>query len=274
MVLIVSYFYRYIFSLLIAIAFFCYSPLAAQAQGLSELKNTYRDRCFASIELADYQMAIADCTKAVSLDEDNPELLLNRAIAYYRQGNYQAAIADNNQVISLKPNDFRAYYNRALADAGLGNYQNAIASYNQALVQIPSNSSSLLADIYTDRGLARFELADPAAMADFSLAIRLNDRDSRAYYNRGCICFQHGDYLLAINDFTHSLQLNPTNTQAYVNRGIARHQLGYQQAAIADLQQAAKSFSHQKEQVAYQKTVTLLQRIQHILASDIEIADA
>lgn len=275
MVLIVSYFYRYIFSLLIAIAFFCYSPLAAQAQGLFELKNTYRDRCFASIELADYQMAIADCTKAVSLDEDNnPELLLNRAIAYYRQGNYQAAIADNNQVISLKPNDFRAYYNRALADAGLGNYQNAIASYNQALVQIPSNSSSLLADIYTDRGLARFELADPAAMADFSLAIRLNNRDSRAYYNRGCICFQHGDYLLAINDFTHSLQINPANTQAYVNRGIARHQLGYQQAAIADLQQAAKGFSHQKEQVAYQKTVTLLQRIQHILASDVEIADA
>lgn len=274
-VLSVSYFYRYIFSLLIVIAFFCYSPLAAQAQGLFELKDTYRDRCFASIELADYQMAIADCTKAVSLDEDNPELLLTRAIAYYRQGDYQAAIADNNQVISLKPSDFRAYYNRALADAGLGNYQNAIASYNQALGQIPCNSNALLADIYTDRGLARFELADfPAAITDFSLAIRLNNHDSRAYYNRGCVCFQHGDYLLAISDFTYSLQLNPANTQAYVNRGVARHQLGYQQAAIADLQQAAKGFSHQKELVAYQKTVTLLQRIQHILASDVEIADA
>lgn len=274
-VLSVSYFYRYIFSLLIAIAFFCYSPQAAQAQGLFALKDTYSDRCFTSIELADYQMAIAACTKAVALDEHNPELLLNRAIAYYRQGNYQAAIADNNKVISLKPSDFRAYYNRALADAGLGNYQNAIASYNQALVQIPSNSSSLLADIYTDRGLTGFELADfAAAMADFSLAIRLNNHDFRAYYNRGCVCFQHGDYILAINDFTHSLQLNPANIQAYVNRGIARHQLGYQQAAIADLQQAAKGFSHQKQQVAYQKTITLLQRIQNILASDVEIADA
>lgn len=276
-----SYFCRFIFSLLIS-ALLCCSPLAAEAQGLrdsgvdtqvSELKDTYSERCFASIQLADYQMAVADCTNAVSLDDNDTELLLTRAIAYYRQGNYRAAIADNNQVISFKPSDFRAYYNRALAYAGLGKYQDAIASYNQALVQIPSNFSSLLADIYTDRGLARFELADPAAMADFSLAIRLNDRDSRAYYNRGCICFQRGDYLLAINDFTHSLQLNPANIQAYVNRGVARHQLGYQQAAIADLQQAAKSFSHQKEQVAYQKTLTLLERIQRILASDVEIAD-
>lgn len=269
-----TYFYRFIFSLLIAIAFFCYSPPRAQAQLLTENVVQDTDRCFVSLGLADYPKAVADCTEAIALNKHNPELLLNRAIAYYRQGDYQAAIADNNQVVSLKPGDFRAYYNRALAFAGWGDLPNAIASYNRALVQIPSNSNSLIADIYTDRGLARFELADfPAAIADFSLAIRLNDRNSRAYYNRGCVCFHHGDYMLAINDFTQSLQLNPANIQAYVNRGVARHQLGYQQAAIADLQQAVKGFSHQNEQLAYQKTIALLKRIQHILASDVEIAD-
>lgn len=267
-----SYCYRFILGLLIAIAFFCYSPLAAQAQVTAD-RNI--NRCFASIEQPDYAQAIADCDTALSSDKHNPELLLNRAIAYYRQGNYQAANADNNQVIKLKPSDFRAYYNRALAYAGWGDLPKAIASYNQALVQIPSNSSSLIADIYTDRGLARFELANfPAAMADFSLAIRLNASNSRAYYNRGCVCFHHGDYLLAINDFTQSLQLNPANIQAYVNRGVAKHQLGYQQAAIADLHQAVEGFSHQKEQVAYQKTVNLLKHIQHILASDVEVVDA
>ncbi len=290
-----SYLYQCIFSLIIAITLF-YSP-PAQAQSLlkievSQLINgnyqaamsdftredvveAYSNRCNARIELADYQSAISDCNKAIALANNPTEPLLSRSIAYYRQGNYQAAIIDSDHVIALHKCDFRAYYNRALAYAGEKNYLKAVADLNLALVQLPSMSPSLLADIYTDRGLARFELADyQAAMQDFSLAIRLNPQDARAYYNRGCTCFLHGDYHNAISNFTTSLQLNPDNSQAYVNRGIARHQLGYQQAAIQDLQQASKNFITQKNQAAYQKTIHCIEQIQQILVSNFEIVDA
>ncbi len=240
-----SYLYRCIFSLVIAIALFYFSP-PAQAQTSFE---THSASCFAHLELADYQKAIADCTTAISLANNPTELLLNRSIAYYRQGNYQAAINDSDRIISLHKCDFRAYYNRALAYAGKKNYLKAVADLNLALVQFSNKSHSLLADIYTDRGLAQFQLANyQAAMQDFSLAIRLNPQDDRAYYNRGCTCFRHGDYYNAIGNFTASLQLNPNNTQAYANRGIARHQLGYEQAAIQDLQQAAQGFILKKDQ--------------------------
>ncbi len=236
--------------------------------------EVYSKFCNAQIELADYKGAIANCTTAITLAKNPTEPLLSRSIAYYRQGNYQAAIIDSDRVIALHRCDFRAYYNRALAHAGNKHYLKAVADFNLALVQLPHKSHSLLADIYTDRGLARFELADyPAAMQDFSLAIRLNPHDERAYYNRGCTCFRHGDYHSAIANFTTCLQLNPSNTQAYVNRGIARHQLGYQQAAIQDLQQAAQNFILQKDRLAYQKTVTSIQQIQEILKSEFEIVD-
>lgn len=296
-----SYLYRCIFSVVIAIALFCFSP-PAQAQtlfevGVKELVNgnysaaiidftrainlnenvaeAYGDRCSARIELADYQRAISDCTKAITLAKNPTEPLLSRSIAYYRQGNYLDAVADSDRIIALHKCDFRGYYNRALAYAGQKNYLQAIADLNRALVQLPHKSHSLLADIYTDRGLARFELADyQAAMQDFSLAIRLNPLGDRAYYNRGCTCFRHGDYQNAIANFTTSLQLNPSNAQAHVNRGIARHQLGYQQAAIEDLQQAAQDFIRQQDPSAYQNTVKSIEQIQKILASEFEVVDA
>ncbi len=113
-----SYLYRCIFSLVIAIALFYFSPLA-QAQTLFEMgvnrlidsnyqaaitnftraialredvAEAYLNRCNARIELADYRRAITDCTTAINLANNSIEPLLSRSIAYYRQGDYQAAI--------------------------------------------------------------------------------------------------------------------------------------------------------------------------------------
>lgn len=242
-----------------------------------QLKNdfaaAYSNRCLANLQLQDYQNAITDCNQAIEKAPKNAEAYLHRGLAHYRIGDYSAAIADNNQAIALKRYDFRAYYNRGVASAMLGNYQQAIADYNLALSQIPQSPSSLIADIYNDRGLARFKLQNlQAAMLDFSRAIRLNPKDDRAYFNRGCTCGTHGDNFGAVRDFTEVIRLNPSNGQAYFNRGVAYHQLGYQQAAITDLQKAAQYFRHQGEKMASEKTLDLIKSVQEIILSASEIA--
>lgn len=288
-----SRFYRFLVSIIAAIAFYFY-PSSAHAQPLSleyfglgvdkmltgsyekainlftqaiQLKSdfvgAYSNRCLAYLQIEDYEDAIADCTQAITLVASNAEAYLHRGVAYYRQGSYVAAIADISQAIRLKPEDFRAYYNRAIALSAIGNHLSAIRDYNQALSQTPTTANTEIADIYNDRGLTRFELKDfSGAIADFSQAINLNANNSRAYYNRGCVCQKRGDERRAVQDFTLSLRLNPANAQAYVNRGIARYKLGYQQTAIEDIQQAAKGFFLQGDKTAFQKTINLLQQVQ------------
>lgn len=239
----------------------------------ADFAPAYSNRCLAYLQLEDAAHAIEDCTQALTLAPKNTEAYLNRGLARYRQGDYLAAIKDDTQVIHLKPEDFRAYYNRGVARSALGNHLEAIEDYDRALGQSSQLSGPLVAEIYNDRGLARFELEDfKGALSDFSVAIRINANDDRAYYNRGCTCHRKGDYQGAIRDFTQSLQLNPANAEAYLNRGMVYYVLGEEQAAIEDLHKAAKYFSHPSQRVAYQKTLELIEKIQLELASNWEIA--
>jgi tetratricopeptide (TPR) repeat protein len=234
--------------------------------------TAYSNRCLAFINLQEYQSAVSDCNQAINLAANNVEAYINRGIAYYRQNNYADAIADNNRAIALKPSDFRAYYNRGVAIAAatleksiasLERYQEAISDYHIALSLIPATQNYQIADIFNDLGLAKFHLRDIKSATDnFTLAIRLNPQDERAYFNRGCTCGKNGDNLGAIRDFSNTVHLNPNNSQAYVNRGIAYHRLGYEQSAISDLQTAATQFGQQKQQISYQKTIDLIKAIQ------------
>ncbi len=233
----------------------------------------YSDRCLAYLQLQEYHQAIADCTQAINFAPDNIEAYLNRGIAHYREGDYLAAITDHHQVIALKPSDFRAHYNLGVAHAGNGNYLEAIVDYNRALTQIPQTMSLLEAEIYNDRGLARYELSDlKAAMDDFSLAIRLNANDDRAYFNRGCICGRNQDDICTVRDFSAVIKLNPSNAMAYVNRAVARYNLGYHQGAIADLQKASDLFVLKGDKLAYEKSLHLLKMIQQQISSASEVA--
>ncbi|MDB9539883.1 tetratricopeptide repeat protein [Anabaenopsis arnoldii] len=231
------------------------------------------DGCQTHVQSQDYHQAIIDCNQVINLAPDNREAYLLRGLAHYRQGDDPAAIADYNRAIALEPVDFRAYYNRGLARTGEGKYSQAIADYNLALTQIPSSTSLLLAEIYNDRGLAYLLLQNyPAAILDFNRAIRLNDQDHRAYFNRGCAEGRNGNNLSAIRNFSQVIKLQPGYAPAYLNRGIARYDLGYHQGAIADLKKASEYFQNQGKSIAYKITIDLLHNWQQKIELLTEIA--
>lgn len=223
----------------------------------------YSNRCLAYLQLQDYGNAIADCNQAIDLAPHNLEAYLNRGIAYYRQGDYTTAIESNNQAIALKPGNFRAYYNRGIATAAMGEYDHAIADFNLALSLVTDTDRFSLAEIYNDLGSAQLHLTNfDAAKHNFSLAIRFNPDDFRAYFNRGCACGRNHDYPNAVRDFTHTIKLNPVNAQAYLNRGIAEHNLGYEEAALSDLRVAAIYFEKQNKNLAYERILNLIKVVQ------------
>ncbi len=222
----------------------------------------YSNRCLARIYLADYPGAVTDCTQALQLNPKQPESYLNRGLAYHRLGQPAEAIADYSQLLQLKPHDFRAYYNRGLAQVEQQAYHAAIVDYGEAIRQATPLDRSALAAIYNDRGLAELWLEHwPQAIADFTQAIQFNDRDLRAYYNRGCTYHQQGQLTAALQDFSQVLQIAPNHAQAYLSRGLLQQQLGNSEAALADLQEAAAYFNQQGAKLAYSQTLQLIQKL-------------
>ena len=80
------------------------------------------------------------------------------------------------------------------------------------------------------------------AVTEYDEAIRLNPRDSLAYYNRAGAYRNLGEYQMAIQDYEQVLGLNPRDALAYDSRADAYLELGEYQLAIQDYDEALNIF--------------------------------
>jgi regulator of sirC expression with transglutaminase-like and TPR domain len=78
---------------------------------------------------------------------------------------------------------------------------------------------------------------DPA-IKELDTKIQLNPGDAVAYYKRGQLHAQHGNYTRAVKDFDEVLRLNPRDPEALNNRCWARAVLGELQPALKDCDNA------------------------------------
>ena len=65
-----------------------------------------------------------------------------------------------------------------------------------------------------------------AVIADLDKAIELSPRMAFAYYNRGNIMAEAGDYTSALLAYNKAIELKPDLGEAYYNRGYVYFQLG------------------------------------------------
>jgi tetratricopeptide (TPR) repeat protein len=79
---------------------------------------------------------------------------------------------------------------------------------------------------------------DDPAIKDLDKKIQTNPSDTAAYYKRGQLYAQYGDFSRAARDFDEVLRLNPRDAEALNNRCWARAQLGDPQPALRDCDQA------------------------------------
>jgi tetratricopeptide (TPR) repeat protein len=75
---------------------------------------------------------------------------------------------------------------------------------------------------------------DDPAIAELDGTIRANPNDGAAYYKRGQLYAQHGDFGSAVKDFDEVLRLYPKDAEALNNRCWARAVLGELQPAMRD----------------------------------------
>ncbi|MBN3035320.1 MAG: tetratricopeptide repeat protein [Bacteroidales bacterium] len=165
-----------------------------------------------------------------------------------RKGDYQGALEDYDKAISMNPEYGDAYANRAkLRVTAFGDLKGALEDYDRA-IDIYSRAGHIYrnrldySDIYSNRGAVRSKLNDPdGALADYNAAIEMNPELAEPYNNRGLIReIRMKDFQGALEDYSAAIRLNPSYSDAWHNRGMCYLGLGRLEEACADWNTAAR----------------------------------
>jgi tetratricopeptide (TPR) repeat protein len=77
-----------------------------------------------------------------------------------------------------------------------------------------------------------------SAIANYTKAIKVNPKFSKAYNNRGIAYLWKKHFYLALQDFSKAIELDPKNGKAYNNRAIVYSYLGENDKARQDIHKA------------------------------------
>jgi cytochrome c-type biogenesis protein CcmH/NrfG len=149
----------------------------------------------------DYDKAIAEYTRSISLKSDYTEAFVSRGNAWRRKGDVDRAVADYTRAIALKPDYAEVYNYRGYLYARQGNHAKAIE--------------------------------------DYSRAVRLKSGYADAWFNRAYAYMETKDWEKAITDYTQVIKLEPSNAAAYKERAFAWSSKGDAAKAEADYAAAA-----------------------------------
>jgi tetratricopeptide (TPR) repeat protein len=155
---------------------------------------------------------------------------------FYRDGEYDKAIAEYNRCISLKADYAEVYASRGNAYRRKGDVNRAIEDYNRAI-----SLKSSYAEVYNYRGFLfaqRKELR--RAVEDYTQAIRYKSDYADAYFNRAHAYGELGNWDLSIADYTQVIKLEPRNWAAYNQRGNAWSSKGDRAKAAEDFAAAER----------------------------------
>ncbi len=190
-----------------------------------------------------YAEARADYNRAIAIDPRNAEAYYHRADIAYDS---KSKIADLNRAIASDPNYAVAYDARARAKYESKDFQGTIADYNRYIALVPDVWSWT----YHRRAEAKLAMGQKnGAIADFTLAIAIDPKDLHHYYQRGRVRFSLGDNQGAIADFTSAINNSGRPyIPAYHDRGMARSAGGDRQGAISDLTIVAAEYKKQVEE--------------------------
>jgi len=198
--------------------------------------STYHDRGTALLRTRQYDLAIADFSKAIALGPDEPESYVNRGVAEHNTRQYTAAITDFDKAALLQPDNAAIYQFRGKAHFAVGQIGSAIADFDKVIALKPDNVDAFVTRAELRMNTKEFSLA----IADFSSALKLRPGDIDILNERGFSYRGAGQFELAIADYDKVIAQRPNLSSAYMYRGDAKTKLGRKAEGDADLATAVE----------------------------------
>ncbi|MBO0718127.1 MAG: tetratricopeptide repeat protein, partial [Rhizobiales bacterium] len=180
------------------------------------------------------QEALESYNKALALQPDFPEALLNRGLIFHDLKEYGKALKNFDKALALRRGYPDAWFNRGNTLLDMGRCEEAVASYQRALAVDPARPP-----ILNNLGNALFELNRfDEAIASYGKALALAPDYADALNNRGRAFYNVKRYDEALADFDRAIAIAPTHVEALNNRGNVFRDLRRYQEAGADFERA------------------------------------
>jgi tetratricopeptide (TPR) repeat protein len=196
----------------------------------TNIARAYYNRGIAFNEDKNYNSALNDFSKAISIFPNNADALYSRALVYRSLGKQELALEDFSRAILLNPKKADSFYYRGMTNVDLNRLPEAIGDFSEAIKRKPDHVEALSA-----RALARGQLRDnKGAIIDLTAAIDLRTANPDVFLTRGYLISLTGDYAKAIIDYNRAIEIQPDNIFYYKTRAIAETHANLYQDAIND----------------------------------------
>lgn len=172
---------------------------------------SYRGRAEILALRGEYDDALDDLTKAVSIDPGNSEVFAQRGEVHLLNGDPEAAVEDYTIALEISPESYAYYIKRGTAYSTNEDYGSAVADFTGALVFEPNSieAHTLRARAYTAQELYSF------AIDDYDRAIELAPDTAELYVERGYLYLGTEETEDALDDFQKAVELDPFSPTTY-----------------------------------------------------------
>ena len=154
-------------------------------------------------------------TSAITIDDDNAELYYERAIALYQKEQYDSAIKDIQKSISLDSS--KAEYYHLLSDTYLDYYKSgeALDILEKTAEKFPKNISTLLKLSELQLILKQYD----ASFFTIQKVLNLDKQSAEGFFMLGMIYRGQDDQERAINSFQTAVEMDPDIVDAWIILG-------------------------------------------------------
>ena len=180
-----------------------------------------------------YMEAADNLAKYAKEERWDAQALMLEAMCRYCSNDSKSALALLDRSLTLVPHS-EGFRWRGQIKASKGLYVEAIEDYSKAIELDPKSSRA-----FANRGIAKQAkgILDKA-MEDYSKAIELDPKSALAYTNRGNGHWAQGLLKEAIADYSKAIGIDPSYASAFHNRGMTMQGQGLHEEAIADFTKA------------------------------------
>ncbi len=139
----------------------------------------FNNRCSGYFDKKQFDLALADCTKAIQLNKEYDSPYIGRGNIYFTTGQYDKAMADYTRAIELNPRNAAAYVGRGITCEKKGLPDQALVDYDKAIELQPNYALAWMNRGNVFAGENQFA----QALADYNKAITLDPNYPVTYYN-------------------------------------------------------------------------------------------